>query len=542
MFFKRKSIVVFYSLSAKLAVLMFFIPKIYSKNIDIRSIDNFDEFSTLSIEKPRSNKSDEREDLFNEIRLTRNMITKIMKGANLNKSHMIKSEATKKHDFETESMNKPSNISKNTDYKAKKQIKSELSSEDSSFTDYDDDQEEGYFENIKEDPKILADDEQTKLVKELMLMKMEDVYKEVHSMFSKSSINPSAFFDSPLSYQVQMGVLLTRFFFSKKKIKEELFKFVGFMKCNLYFELTDIKIPISVKTKNGTNEQKMKIHQKQIIVIERDQPLDPSLEYKFNYSLLQLFQHHYNHYSSQMDVLFHPLRRILDDLEQSRKGQQENFNYLENQTGKKIEVELRKNENLFNSIVKSNFQSNSEMIEIIRNIDCNLKDMMAFYDLLPRFFLVYKRIKNKLETNENPLVMHYTEQLVDIHSRWLSNTNSMFGYIGAFNTWQILNKSIYMLIHGFPKENIFKKNIIEIMSQILIELTIEKDNYKYAINQHMNTYKNLYKELRVFFEGIEEVLYIKVPFKFPKLDLTKSIMTLGSLWFTLLFYLIFYMN
>lgn len=376
-------------------------------------------------------------------------------------------------------------------------------------------EDEEYILLDSDEEETLIDlEQQHVLIEKIKSMSKENVEESIKKLISKSSLNTQKFAESPVIRQLETGLVITRYFYIKKNFSKELLDLVGFLKCNLSFKTEEKEYEaVTVSSKNRKVLKKVK---ETYVSIERDEPINSKYQYRFSYDVVGQFNDAYWEYCRQVDNFIEPMKNMLYDFKAKDKKDPQELN-LESFLGKRIEKLIRENKQNFEAFGEKAFKTSTEMLKIIKNIDCNLKDMMAFYQLLPRFFLLYRRMKDKLESMEDPVVMYYGEQLVEIHSKWLATNNELFGYIGSFNVWLILNQGLFKMPYSFPSDDFFKISMIEMMAKSMIELTLEKDRFRTAIRNVYLRYKDIYNSLKVFFEGIEEYLYIKVPFEFPQL-------------------------
>ena len=365
----------------------------------------------------------------------------------------------------------------------------------------------------EEEPMLIDPDDQIALIEKIKSMSRDEVQDSISKMISKKSLNTKKFAESSVVNQLETSLTITRYFYSKKNPSKDLLDVVGFLKCNLSFKTEEREYESYTITGRNKSKKVIKKLKEEIVSIERDSPIDPDFQYRFSYKVVSEFNESYVEYCRQVDNFIEPMKYMLKNFKQ------EDEMALDAYLGKKIEDLIRKNNENFKAFSNLAFETSTNMLENIQNIDCNLKDMMAFYDLLPRFFLLYKRMKEKLEVVEDPdpIVLYYRDQLVEIHQSWLDTNNELFGYIGAFNTWLILNQGLFKMAYSFPSDDLFKINMMEMMAKSMIELTLEKDRYRTSIRNVLLKYKEIYNQIRDFFEGLEEYLYIKVPFDFPKL-------------------------
>lgn len=376
-------------------------------------------------------------------------------------------------------------------------------------------EDEDYILLDSDEEETLIDlEQQHVLIDKIKSMSKEAVEVSIKKLISKSSLNTQKFAESPVIKQLETGLVITRYFYIKKNFSKELLDLVSFLRCNLSFKTEEKEYEaVTVSSKSKKVLKKVK---EPYVSIERDEPINTKYQYRFSYDVVGQFNDAYWEYCRQVDNFIEPMKNMLYDFKGRDSKGSEDLN-LDSFLGKKIEKLIRENKKNFEEFGEKAFETSTEMLKVIKNIDCNLKDMMAFYQLLPRFFLLYRRMKDKLESMEDPVVMYYGEQLVEIHAKWLATNNELFGYIGSFNVWLILNQGLFKMPYSFPSDDFFKISMIEMMSKSMIELTLEKDRFRTAIRNVYLRYKDIYNSLKVFFEGIEEYLYIKVPFEFPQL-------------------------
>lgn len=382
-------------------------------------------------------------------------------------------------------------------------------------------EEEYILADVDDEKKLIHPNEQKKLEEKIKSMTKEQVEEKIKKVISKANLNTQKFAEQPIAKQLETGLVISRYFYIKKNYSKELLNLVGFLQCNLEFTAEEREYQAYTMAKGKQGQKITKKLLEPIVQIRRDGPIDPDFQYRFSYDVVTGFSESYGEYCRQADNFLEPLKRLLYEFQPNEKQKDGNID-LESFLGRKIEKLIREQEKQFNEFARNVFEMSTDMLNKVKNIDCNLKEMMAFYDLLPRFFLLYKRIKEKLENMEDPVVDYYRQQFVEVHAKWLQVNNELFGYIGAFNVWLILNQGLFKMPFSFPKDDYFKITMIEMMAKSMIELTLEKDRYRTAIRNIIFKYKDVYDQLRVCFEGLEEYLYIKVPFQFPSLGKGKS--------------------
>lgn len=374
--------------------------------------------------------------------------------------------------------------------------------------------EEESFPN-DEDHLYLEEDEQRQLIERVKSISRADIDKSILSLVAEPLQNPKIFLQSPVDYQIEIGVILARYFHSKHNFKRELNNLVGVLKCNLSFQTETKSVPVQ-NTRTGKTGKNTKQVTENVVLIERSRPLTRDSRFQFKFETVQHFKRSFDWFCTEINHFLEPLKQVFADFKKdglASVDRKDPTSFL----GAKIEGKLRQHEGTFKKISESGFSASEHLMLLIGNIDCDLKDMMAFYDLLPRFFLLYRRMKPKLESYEDPVVGFYGEKLVEIHSRWLKANNDLFRLIGGFDVWLVLTQSLFRLPFSFSRGNRFKVSMIEAVSKTFMEFTLEKDNYRTAIKLILQVYREIYEDLKVFFEGVEEYLFIKVPFRFSKL-------------------------
>ena len=377
--------------------------------------------------------------------------------------------------------------------------------------------------DFDEGPMLLDLDEQEILIKNFKKLSGTQIEENYKILVNKDTINITQFYKENIYNQLFTGLMITRYFYNKKNISSQLIEQLSVFKCNLKFKTLDREYEGFTISKNK-KKKKIRIVKEKLVLIERDRPLDPKNAYQLTYDRVHKFNTFYGEFCQQLETFLEPLRTLLYEFKSKEFEDSSNKSIgLNSFLGIKIDKLIRKTEKSFNQFITDNSGSNEEILQYVKNIDCNLKDMMAFYDLLPRFLLLFRRIKVKLEEEEDPVILYYREKLLEIHGQWLENNNNLFKYIAAFNFWMMMQQSIFKMPFSFPIDDFFKISMIEMMSKAMIDLTVEKERFRTAIKNSISTYKKIYEELHDFFEGLEEHMYIKVPFNFPTLENRVSI-------------------
>ena len=173
-------------------------------------------------------------------------------------------------------------------------------------------------------------------------------------------------------------------------------------------------------------------------------------------------------------------------------------------TGQKLEAIIVKYYKDFQNL--KNRMENYLLIfeEAILKVDFNLRDLMSFYNLLPRFHLVYTRIYDNLKSNNNSIISFYRDKITEILYNWQKSNKKFFHFYSFFMFWIIYAESLFELPFNLTQNTEFKYTMIERTVESWLDTTTHSLQYKNDSDNLLFEYKNIFQDVKNVFDGLEE--------------------------------------
>ena len=134
----------------------------------------------------------------------------------------------------------------------------------------------------------------------------------------------------------------------------------------------------------------------------------------------------------------------------------------------------------------------------ISKVQCDIKDFMNFYNLLPRFLYVHKNLKHVFVENTDPYIKYVVKQLKNLSYRWKHQVNSLLKSIQFINFFVVFTKMVFEMVQ-------LNKDATEILNPVRVFLNLyNMNNYTFAhINNIRREFLEDFEELKDIFRLIE---------------------------------------
>ena len=158
-----------------------------------------------------------------------------------------------------------------------------------------------------------------------------------------------------------------------------------------------------------------------------------------------------------------------------------------------------------------------EVFSDLTLMQCDMKDMMSFYHLLPRFVFVYKEILPEIKAGDDAYVKYWIKKLKDFSFNWRIKMKGLYKNLHFINFFMVLSKMFFdfITIITDPLELLPIMDVyMNIYNMVIMSLSTIVDLRKNLIRD--------FKELKKYFDLIENNKnLVSMPFpvfnKFPTL-------------------------
>jgi len=82
----------------------------------------------------------------------------------------------------------------------------------------------------------------------------------------------------------------------------------------------------------------------------------------------------------------------------------------------------------------------------LNHTQCDVKDYMNFFNLLPRFLYVYRNLQEEFKKLENPYIKYASNLIKNLSFDWRERMNSMFKSVQFINFFIIYTKMVFELV------------------------------------------------------------------------------------------------
>lgn len=263
---------------------------------------------------------------------------------------------------------------------------------------------------------------------------------------------------------------------------------------------------------------------------------DKKKQFGLNFHLLKQFNSDFNNFCELIENMNFYFGQILTETGLAKSKDVHDAQETINAAGTRLENVIRKYYKRYNDI-KDNMESYIERLyRAIEVIDCDVRDMMSFYLLLPRFHLVYKKIYRSLKSNDNSVIIYYRDKIVEILYKWQTYNSEIFKYFSILSFWAIMAEGIFELSNSITQNIDFKYTMLERSIEVWLDMTTLAQSLQMNSDLMLESYATLYQELTVLFEGLEAYINLKIPFPIVPLSAKSSVNFLsyfivGAFWF-----------
>ena len=427
---------------------------------------------------------------------------------------------------------------------------SEIVEEDSDdFKDQEEvDQDE---EVLRETDKMLnkrnlTDEEEINLETEFRKMHGRDIDSKFETIINKKTLTYKSAIDVSF-YEVAMrGLVLARFFYRRHHIVsflEQTFK--SYFYCTMSLTKKNGQIMHLVRINKPDKQQKAELRKvknpMKLIGKERQKSkfynssVSKSKMFNFTYERFKKFNEDFNCLCELIDNMNYFIGRAITESKLDKSMNMIDPLPTVYNTGRKIESVILKYYDRFQEL-KNRLEDYIQVFEeAVHQVDCDVKDMMSFYSLLPRFHLVYTRIHSNLQNNENSVISFYRDKVTETLYKWQQSNKSFFHYFSFFLFWLSYAESIFELPFSLSINKDFKYTMIERSAESWLDTTTQSLKYRSDSDLLIMEYKDIFEDIRQIFEGVEEFASIKIPFGI--IDINKFEIRLCSFVFFVLFFL-----
>lgn len=127
---------------------------------------------------------------------------------------------------------------------------------------------------------------------------------------------------------------------------------------------------------------------------------------------------------------------------------------------------------------------------------CDVKDYMSFYNLLPRFLYVYKSLEDKFKELSDPYIKYATNLIKTLSFQWRERMNAMFKSMQFINFFIIFSKMVFEMVQ-------VSNDPLEILKPLEVFLNL------YNMNNHtFAAISNLRKEFLDQYHEVKKVFHL----------------------------------
>jgi hypothetical protein len=132
----------------------------------------------------------------------------------------------------------------------------------------------------------------------------------------------------------------------------------------------------------------------------------------------------------------------------------------------------------------------------MNHAQCDVKDYMNFFNLLPRFLYVYRNLQSEFTTLKNPYIKYATNLIKNLSFDWREKMNAMFKSVQFINFFIIYTKMVFELVQ-------VSNDPLEIIKPLEGFLNLyNMNNYTFA------AISNLRKDFLSEYDDLKSVFYM----------------------------------
>lgn len=135
----------------------------------------------------------------------------------------------------------------------------------------------------------------------------------------------------------------------------------------------------------------------------------------------------------------------------------------------------------------------------MNHTQCDVKDYMSFFNLLPRFLYVYKSLEEKFKESSDPYIKYATNLIKTLSFQWRERMNSMLKSMQFINFFITFSKMVFEMIQ-------VSNDPLEILKPLEVFLNLyNMNNFTFAaISNLRKDFLDQYHQLRKVFHLLEK--------------------------------------
>ena len=449
----------------------------------------------------------------------------------------IMEQVTKKEDDE-EFFNETL-LNRNTYLKMKKDSRDTSQSQSSGKKS---DQSDVYGQNNKNNNLTL--DEELRLEEYIRGLKGDRVDQEFEKMTQIKKLSIIAQNKTSNLDMAMQGLVFTRFFFKKHHISKVVeTSFSDYYYCSVHIDKTqDFLARYIFKESQHANHE---LSDQQRLAFRnargslnhlkdpRRKSKDPSKskkKYLMKYSLLKRFEESYDAFTGLISKINFLFGQRIKERETVNLNLGVAIQSLSTTTGDTFERIIKKYYSEFRKIRLNAENYMGDLTVGLNEISCDIRDMMAFYHVLPRFSVVYKHMHQMLQMKEDPIVNYYRDRIVQLLYDWQFTTRKYMKIYSLFNFWVVYLSAIFEM----PFDMVHNHQLrIVLVQRAVLEWLDASDNvikYRGELKSIMSRYEKKYLKIVNVFEGLEDHIGIRIPFSIQSLEEMNSVGNIALTW------------
>jgi hypothetical protein len=265
------------------------------------------------------------------------------------------------------------------------------------------------------------------------------------------------------------------------------------------FTKNDLKNPIQLKGK---------LREKSNVYNEENKK---TKKFGFNFEKIEKFNQDFNSMTDLMESLNFIFGQTITDSKLDISHKVNDSQVVVYQTGQRLEAYILRYYKRFQELKNSIEKYIYDMEEAIRAVDCDVRDLMYFYYLLPRFRFIFSKMSNETYKGD-PIIMYYRDKVTEILFKWQTYNKDFFKYYSFFLFWFSFLEGIFEMPFGLNRNKQFKYTMIERTVESWMDATTLSQKFRSDSDTLISGYKDIFEELKLVFEGVEDYSSIKIPF------------------------------
>ena len=441
----------------------------------------------------------------------------------------IMEQVTKKEDDE-EFFNETL-LNRNTYLKTKKDSGESSQSQSSGKKS---DQSELYGQNNKNNNLTL--DEELKLEEYIRGLKGDRVDQEFEKMTQIKKLSIIAQNKTSNLDMAMQGLVFTRFFFKKHHISKVVeSSFSDYYYCSVHIDKTQDFLARYVFKESQhphyvmSDQQRLAFHNARGSFNHLKDPKrthkDASKskkKYLMKYSLLKRFEESYDAFTGLISKINFLFGQRIKERETVNIHLGVAIQSLSTTTGDTFERIIKKYYSEFRKIRLNAENYMGDLTVGLNEITCDIRDMMAFYHVLPRFSVVYRHMHEMLQMKDDPIVNFYRDRIVQLLYDWQFTTRKYMKIYSLFNFWVVYLSAIFEM----PFDMVHNHQLrIVLVQRAVLEWLDASDNvikYRGELKAIMSRFEKKFLKIVDVFEGLEDHIGIRIPFNIQPLEEVNS--------------------